>query len=592
MKEKKNLRAIQAQRFLRYSIRKFSVGVASVAIASGLAVLTGANVQAEEANAPAPALVPAPAPVNTGSTAKPTTEVATANVENKENKPVVEQVDKSKLNDAIARLEKALEKAASTEKTASAIESAKAELASAKAVAANEAATKEEVAKATSAVNGNAFVLESMPKAPADKKEEKEKENKNQDSRNGKAIPGQGESGFREATANPIILATEGPTNNNKLGSGNNPADGVFESAKNQFGDIDFANATEKNKEVKKQWSRSTASQGGDTEILGSLTYNWKEKEITAAEANNNNALNGWKIESGEKVTAVKPEAPTNVSANRPAGFDPKPSKVYDLDGKVTQRDNEHPAPGNPLGVNAANQSYANGVNYSGMVGTHNLPKGYYLELGKQGTKISKEYAVNGNSRVMLSAITGGAYGNAGTAGTGEKVKITVKDDKGNVIASIRDDRTIGEKFEESHVSEPAGDGGNGDGWAEYRAIYEIPKDVTKIKVEIEALNDGTAINNAYLKGTNSKVTDGYFVGAVNLAVGTGVEMTTNVKSNKKEDKFGEDNLYKSKQKGEFEFTVNSVGGTRLYGSAETEIEVPKGVELPNNITNPTGWVW
>ena len=80
----------------------------------------------------------------------------------------------------------------------------------------------------------------------------------------------------------------------------------------------------------------------------------------------------------------------------------------------------------------------------------------------------------------MLSAITGGAYGNAGTAGTGEKVKITVKDDKGNVIASIRDDRTIGEKFEESHVSVPTGDGGNGDGWTEYRAIYEIPKGVTK----------------------------------------------------------------------------------------------------------------
>ena len=250
MKEKKNLRAIQAQRFLRYSIRKFSVGVASVAIASGLAVLTGANVQAEEANATAPAPALVPAPVNTESTVKPNTEVATANVENKENKPVVEKVDKSSLDKAITRLEKALEKAASTEKTASAIESAKAELASAKAVAANEAATKEEVAKATSAVNGNAFVLESMPKAPADKKEEKEKENKNQDPRNGKAIPGQGESGFREA-ANQIIHATEGPTNNNKLGSGNNPADGVFESAKNQFGDIDFANATEKIKKLK-----------------------------------------------------------------------------------------------------------------------------------------------------------------------------------------------------------------------------------------------------------------------------------------------------------------------------------------------------
>ena len=600
------------QKVQRFSIRKYSFGAASVAVAAYMMFGGAATVQAheqgtsttvtsEKVNPDAGNQADSSKPVDSTETATPTAtatpapEVAQPSAPAEPSKPEeapAKKADTSKLEAAIARMEAALGKAVLTEKTASAIEAAKAELANAKALEANEKATQADVDKAAKELNNKAFVLESMPKAKAEKKEEKE--NKNQDSRNGKAIPGQGESGFRDgsAAANPIIPATEGPTNNNKLGSGNNPADGVFESAKNQFGDIDFANATEKSKEVKKQWSRSTASQGGNTEILGSLTYNWKEKEITAAEANNNNALNGWKIESGEKVTAVKPEAPTNVSANRPAGFDPKPSKVYDLDGKVTQRDNENPAPGNPLGVNAANQNYANGVNYSGMVGTHNLPKGYYLELEKQGTKISKEYAVNGNSRVMLSAITGGAYGNAGTAGTGEKVKITVKDDKGNVIASIRDDRTIGEKFEESHVSEPAGDGGNGDGWAEYRAIYEIPKDVTKIKVEIEALNDGTAINNSYLKGTNSKVTDGYFVGAVNLAVGTGVEMTTNVKSNNKEEKFGEDNLYKSKQKGEFEFTVNSVGGTRLYGSAETEIEVPKGVELPNNITNPTGWVW
>ena len=570
----------QLEKVNQYGIKKFNVGTASVLVAAGFAFLGGGNALANDDTA-----------VNNANESATST-AATATAKEETPAPTVAKANKANLSAAIARVQNAIAKAAVTEKTASAIEEGKAELANAQALEASETATQGDVDKATVALKNRAFVLESMPKATAEKKEEKV--NKNQDSRNGQAIPGQGESGFRDAaaTANPIIPATEGPTNNNKLGSGNNPADGVFESAKNQFGDIDFANATEKNKEVKKQWSRSTASQGGDTEILGSLTYNWKEKEITAAEANNNNALNGWKIESGEKVTAVKPEAPTNVSANRPAGFDPKPSKVYDLDGKVTQRDNENPAPGNPLGVNAANQNYANGVNYSGMVGTHNLPKGYYLELGKQGTKISKEYAVNGNSRVMLSAITGGAYGNAGTAGTGEKIKITVKDDKGNVIASIRDDHTIGEKFEESHVSEPAGDGGNGDGWTEYRAIYEIPKGVTKIKVEIEALNDGTAINNSYLKGTNSKVTDGYFVGAVNLAVGTGVEMTTNVKSNKKEDKFGEDNLYKSKQKGEFEFTVNSVGGTRLYGSAETEIEVPEGVELPNNITNPTGWVW
>ena len=505
---------------------------------------------------------------------------------------VEKQVNKSELENSINRLQAALEKARVNDKTKSFIEEAKLELVSAQNLAQDSTATQEEITRKVVELKNKAFVLESMQKMSTESKEEKV--NKNNDPRNGKAIPGKGESGFRaDTTVNPIIPAKEGPTNNNKLGSGNNPADGVFESAKDQFGDIDFSNATEKSKEVKKQWSRSTASQGGETKILGSVTYNWKEKEITAAEANNNNGLNGWKIESGEKVTAVKPEAPTNVAANRPEGFDPKPSKVYDLNGKIPQRDNEVPVPGNPLGVNAANQNYANGVNHSGMVGTHSLPKGYYLELGKKGTKISKEYSVNGNSRVMLSAITGGAYGNAGTAGTGERVKITVYDaNTGEKIYSVRDDQGIGTKYEKEHISTPTGSGGNGDGWTEYRAIYEIPKTTSRVKVEIEALDDGTAINNSYLENSNSTVTDGYFVGAVNLAVGSGTEMTTNVKTNGKEGKFGEDNLYKAKQKGELEFTVNSVGGVRHYGLAETEIEVPEGVDLPENITKPTGWVW
>ena len=194
MKKNQNLRAIQVQRFLRYSIRKFTVGVASVAIASGLAVLGGANVQAAEE-------------VNTHAT-----ETKAPDVGENIKIDIAEKVNTSKLSEAIARLEAALEKAASTEKTASAIESAKVELANAKAVAANEAATKEEVAKATSEVNSKAFVVESMPKATADKKEEKE--NKNQDPRNGKAIPGKGESGFRDTgtvadgTENPVVVNT------------------------------------------------------------------------------------------------------------------------------------------------------------------------------------------------------------------------------------------------------------------------------------------------------------------------------------------------------------------------------------------------
>ena len=597
-----------------YGIKKFKIGTASVLIAAGFAFL-GSNAFASDSQQSNSNVSVNRVEGNTNSDTseknvglnskvdstdkKETLEKTTQQVQNDQStqptQPTVDtQINKSELVNSINRLQTAIASADVTDKTKSAIEEAKLELISAKSLEQSSTTTQEEINRKVVELKNKAFVLESMKKATADKKEEKV--NKNNNPRNGKAIPGKGESGFREAaTANPIIPAAEGPTNNNKRGSGNNPADGVFESAKDQFGDIDFSNAIDKSVKVEKQWMRSNASQGGETKLLtGGITYKWKEKEITAAEANTNNALNGWKIESGEKVTAVKPETPI-ADVGREADYQGKPSKAYDNHGSINRNynDPEHPTATNPLGVNAANQNYANGVNYSGMVGTHSLPKGYYLELGKKGTKISKEYSVNGNSRVMLSAITGGAYGNAGTAGTGERVKITVYDAvTGEKIYSVRDDQGIGTKYENEHVSTPTGSGGNGDGWTEYRAIYEIPKNTSRVKVEIEALDDGTAINNSYLEKSNSTVTDGYFVGAVNLAVGTGTEMTTNVKTNGKEGRFGEDNLYKSKQKGELEFTVNSVGGVRHYGSAETEIEVPEGVDLPENITKPTGWVW
>ena len=266
MNKKQGLRAIQAQRYLRYGIRKFTVGVASVAISAGLAVLGGVNVQAaEEPNVNANATNP-----TTETTVKPTTAVENASVENKENKPVVEKVDKLSLNDAIARLEKALEKAASTEKTASAIESAKAELANAKAVAANEAATKEEVAKATSAVNGKAFVVESMPKATTDKKEEKE--NKNQDSRNGKAIPGNGESGFREAAG-----TTSGTSNTTVTNDVITPTTPAKPTAKDIVGDTSTVS-----RENFTGWDTYTMPFGSHHPGEGDLGVNTPEKKADA----------------------------------------------------------------------------------------------------------------------------------------------------------------------------------------------------------------------------------------------------------------------------------------------------------------------
>ena len=215
----------RTEKYIRYGIRKYSFGAASVAIAAGLMFLGNGAVSATEVQSAATTV--AATETSTSTVATPATEQPTAPALEKLASDVeqpatpatatpaseVEQpsapttkADTSKLEAAIARLEAALEKAASTEKTASAIESAKAELANAKAVAANETATKEEVAKATSAVNGKAFVIESMPKATADKKEEKV--NKNQDSRNGQAIPGNGESGFREAAGTTTTTVT------------------------------------------------------------------------------------------------------------------------------------------------------------------------------------------------------------------------------------------------------------------------------------------------------------------------------------------------------------------------------------------------
>ena len=666
MKDKRNFRAIQAQRFLRYSIRKFSVGVASVAIASGLAVLGGVNVQAaEEATA-----------------TTPTTEaVETAN---KDNKQVVEKVDKSGLTSAIARLEAALEKAASTEKTTSAIESAKAELANAKTVSANEAATKEEVAKATSAVNGKAFVVESMPKATADKKEEKE--NKNQDSRNGQAIPGQGESGFRavdttaansaeEATkykgirdaaltelqaniakvqakldaekakdankkdqakidtytkiiekANAVVTKANAadatsaqamsqqaeavkserdllalylnkkadlgaPVSENHAAYGNNPKNGVFESLKEGFGDkVTFTDADKKSETIAKQYEsgRDITNKVNNVpnakDPIGSATYNWQEKAITKADAEAG-MLNGWKIEVGEKVNAVKPLDVTNVTDKdgQPSTREVPKSKIYSNDGELKKYQT------------SGENSYVNG---SGAVPSvtptidvmrNNVfgevkNRDYYLELGSKGTTLSKEFDVNGNSRLNVNLIHSAAYGGTTATSAGERVKLTIVDAfTGKEIKPV-------EGKNGPLATEQGALAANG--WNHLDRIYEIPAETTKIKVLIEAGSQGT---NSLINNNNINIKDGYLIGGIGIATAPAAEVVTNVRSEGKAGEYGytKDTIYDKGQKGNFDITIKNTGGMNIdyYAASNVEVtvEVPKGVVLEDKIYNANG---
>ena len=278
------------QKVQRFSIRKYSFGAASVAVAAYMMFGGAATVQADAQVTPKTAsdsqTVPdasnqadSTMPLASTETATPTAEqpstpapaatqptAPTETPKAEEALAPASKADTSKLEAAIARLEAALEKAASTEKTASAIESAKAELANAKAVVANEAATKEEVAKATSAVNGKAFVIESMPKATADKKEEKE--NKNQDPRNGQAIPGQGESGFREASANTTVT--------NDVITPTNPAQPTAKDIIGSTSTVSRENFT--------GWDTYTMPFGSHHDGEGDIGVNTPEKKADAAD--------------------------------------------------------------------------------------------------------------------------------------------------------------------------------------------------------------------------------------------------------------------------------------------------------------------
>ena len=661
----------QLEKVNQYGIKKFNVGTASVLVAAGFAFLGGGNALANNDTA-----------VNNAN--EPSTPAATATAKEETPAPTVEKANKANLSAAIARVQNAIAKAAVTEKTASAIEEGKAELANAQTLEASETATQGEVDKATVALKNRAFVLESMPKATADKKEEKV--NKNQDSRNGQAIPGQGESGFRAVdttAANSAAEATKykgerdkalpelqaniakvqakldaekakdankkdqaiidtytkiiekakgiatkanaadatsaqamsqqaeavkserdllalylagktelgAPASENHAGYGNNPKNGVFESLKEGFGDkVTFTDADKKSETIATQYEsgRDITNKVNNVpnakDPIGSATYNWQEKTITKAEAEAG-ALNGWKIEVGEKVNAVKPLDVTNVTdkdGNASTREVPK-SKIYSNDGELKKYQT------------SGENSYVNGsgavpsvtptidvmrTNAFGEVKNRD----YYLELGSKGTTLSKEFDVNGNSRLNVNLIHSAAYGGSTSTSAGERVKLTVVDAfTGKEIKPV-------EGKNGPLTTEQAALAANG--WNHLDRIYDIPAETTKIKVLIEAGSQGT---NTLINNNKINIKDGYLIGGIGIATAPAAEVVTNVRSDGKTGEYGytKDTIYEKGQKGNFDITIKNTGGMNIdyYAASNVEVtvEVPKGVVLEDKIYNANG---
>ena len=661
----------QLEKVNQYGIKKFNVGTASVLVAAGFAFLGGGNALANNDTA-----------VNNAN--EPSTPAATATAKEETPAPTVEKANKANLSAAIARVQNAIAKAAVTEKTASAIEEGKAELANAQALEASETATQGEVDKATVALKNRAFVLESMPKATADKKEEKV--NKNQDSRNGQAIPGQGESGFRAVdttAANSAAEATKykgerdkalpelqaniakvqakldaekakdankkdqaiidtytkiiekakgiatkanaadatsaqamsqqaeavkserdllalylagktelgAPASENHAGYGNNPKNGVFESLKEGFGDkVTFTDADKKSETIATQYEsgRDITNKVNNVpnakDPIGSATYNWQEKTITKAEAEAG-ALNSWKIEVGEKVNAVKPLDVTNVTdkdGNASTREVPK-SKIYSNDGELKKYQT------------SGENSYVNGsgavpsvtptidvmrTNAFGEVKNRD----YYLELGSKGTTLSKEFDVNGNSRLNVNLIHSAAYGGSTSTSAGERVKLTVVDAfTGKEIKPV-------EGKNGPLTTEQAALAANG--WNHLDRIYDIPAETTKIKVLIEAGSQGT---NTLINNNKINIKDGYLIGGIGIATAPAAEVVTNVRSDGKTGEYGytKDTIYEKGQKGNFDITIKNTGGMNIdyYAASNVEVtvEVPKGVVLEDKIYNANG---
>ena len=224
----RHVRQSQVEKFTRYSIRKVSFGAASVAVASGLFFLGGGSVQASEqvTNSETREVQNAQNVNDKSSESKEvagqdtafTKETSILKEDSTDKTPNVATekvaINTAALEDLVAKAESRLSQLTEGKKTKSVIDDAKNLVNKAKELLNDDTKTQEKVSALAKQLSSSLSILNSIKSEAT----EEEKVNKNQDPRNGQAIPGNGESGFRtDASGNDGTTTATTTVTNDEL---------------------------------------------------------------------------------------------------------------------------------------------------------------------------------------------------------------------------------------------------------------------------------------------------------------------------------------------------------------------------------------
>ena len=288
------VRQSQVEKFTRYSIRKVSFGAASVAVATGLFFLGGGSVQAaeqltnsehtvvqksqnlndkstelsKEVSGQASATAKEPDGQNTTSLKESTTDKQASEVETPNVVTEKVAINTASLEDLVAKAESRLSQLTEGKKTKSVIDDAKNLVHKAKELLNDDTKTQSNVDALAKQLSSSLIILNSINSEAT----EEEKVNQNQDSRNGQAIPGKGESEFR-ADSSSNGATTTGTSDTIK------PTNSAQPTAKNIIGSTSTVS-----RENFTGWDTYTMPFGSRHPGQGDLGVNTPEKIADAAD--------------------------------------------------------------------------------------------------------------------------------------------------------------------------------------------------------------------------------------------------------------------------------------------------------------------